>query len=164
MEPDMLARLTERQATASAAGGEHRARLWVLRVIALLLVAQAFTLLIVTGATGLALNWQRELRDPVLSPRVLDVLLLLGVLVPVAVFEVVTAVGIWMVRSGAWLRALILQGLLLIYCLSMYISGRSKPFIYLLMLLCILNVLYLNANDVRLTFQRRRRPARTPRA
>ena len=99
-----------------------------------------------------------------LSPRVLDVLLLLGVLVPVAVFEVVTAVGIWMVRSGAWLRALILQGLLLIYCLSMYISGRSKPFIYLLMLLCILNVLYLNANDVRLTFQSRRRPARTPRA
>lgn len=160
----MLARLTERQAAATAASGGHKARLWVLRVIALLLVVQSFTLFVVTGATGLALNWQRELKDPNLSPRTLDVLLLLGVLVPVAIFEVVTALGIWLGRGGAWLRALILQGLLLIYCLSMYISGRSKPFIYLLMLLCIVNVLYLNANDVRLTFQSRRRPARTPRA
>jgi len=164
MEPEMLARLAERQAAAAATNlGERQARQWVIRVIALLLVVQALALLVVSGATGLALNWRRELGDIMLSLRALDTMLLLIVLVPVAIFEIVTAFGIWMGQSSAWLRALIIQGLLLIYSLSSYISGRSQGFIYLLMLLCIVNVLYLNANDVRFTFQSRRRASRPPR-
>ncbi len=163
MDPEMLARLSDRQAEESILG-DRQARQWVVRVIALLLVVQALALLLVSGATGLSLNWSRELGRVVISLRVLDTMLLLVVLVPVAIFEIVTAFGLWLGQSSAWLRALIVQGLLLIYCLSSYISGRSQGFIYLLMLLCIVNVLYLNTNDVRLAFQSRRSPPRPPRA
>jgi hypothetical protein len=164
MEPDMLERLADREdAVSAASAGDRKARRWVIRVIAVMLIVQAVVLMYVSGATGLAFNWQRELADPDLSPRALDTLLLLGVLLPVAVFEVMTAIGIWLGRGSAWLNALILQGLLLIYCLSLYIDGRSRPFVYVLMLLCILTVLYLNANDVRLTFQSRRRTPGTSR-
>ena len=66
----MLERLAERQAAATESTlGDRQSRQWVVRVIALLLVVQALALLVVSGATGLALNWPRELGRIVLSLR-----------------------------------------------------------------------------------------------
>jgi hypothetical protein len=129
-----------------------KARQWSIRVISFLLGVQA-TLL---GATALlhwlSVDWQRELEDVMPSMRALDILFLGGFLVPLAVVTLTTALQLGLGRPGAWLRAMIVQGSLLIFCLSSYVSGRDQPFIFVFMLTAIVIVLYLNTNDVRLAF------------
>lgn len=132
---------------------EARSRRWTSRVIALLLVVQAMLLFGISAVVLNRINWQLEVADPVLSSAALDGLLLVLLLGPLGVFELVSAVGMWLGGGGAWLRAMIVQGILLIFCLSSYIANRRESFIYLLMLTCIIIVLYLNTNDVRLAYQ-----------
>jgi hypothetical protein len=86
---------------------------------------------------------------------VLDTVLLGGLLLPMALFDLFTAMGLWLGQRSAWLRAMISQGILLIFCLSSYVADRGERFIYLLMLTCIVLVLYLNTYDVRLSFNSR---------
>lgn len=139
-----------------------KARRWTIRVISLLLCVQAGLL----GATALSfwvsVDWQEELEDVMPSVRALDILFLGGFLIPVAVVEAITAAQLWMAMRGAWLRAMIVQGILLIFCLSSYVSRSDQPFIYIFMLTAIVIVLYLNTNDVRLAFTTR--STRTQRA
>ena len=138
-----------------------KARRWTLRVISLLLCVQAGLL----GATALSfwisVDWQRELEDVMPSVRALDILFLGGFLIPLALVEIVTAAQLWLAQRGAWLRAMVVQGILLIFCLSSYMSRSDQPFIYIFMLTAIVIVLYLNTNDVRLAFTTR--STRTPR-
>ena len=143
-----------------------RSRRWTMRVIALLLAVQALALLTISGIYISRLPWGGgDLQVVLEAPAALDTILLVGLLGPLAIFELATAVSMWLLRVGAWLRAMIVQGILLIFCLSSYVAHRRESFIYLLMLTCILIVLYLNTNDVRVTyqsnFQRRERPRRT---
>src|SRR5690606_31644689 len=119
----------------------------------LLLVVQAMLLFGISAVVLNRINWQLEVADLVLSSAALDSLLLLLLLGPLGVFELVSAVGMWLGGGGAWLRAMIVQGVLLSFCLSSYIANRREGFIYLLMLTCIIIVLYLNTNDVRLAYQ-----------
>lgn len=130
-----------------------KARRWTLRVIALLLVVQATLLIGISAVVISRIHWGQEFEDVILSLGALDTILLVALLGPLALFELVTALSMWLGRGGTWLRAMIVQGILLIFCLSSYVAQRRDSFIFLLMLSCIIIVLYLNTNDVRLTYQ-----------
>jgi hypothetical protein len=134
---------------------EVQARRWTMRVIALLLAGQALILLSIIWSMMSSLNWELEFRYVVRSMRVPDVLLLGGLLLPVALFDLSTALAMWRGRRTAWLRAMMAQGILLIFCLSSYVANHGERFIYLLMLTCIVLVLYLNTYNVRLSFTSR---------
>jgi hypothetical protein len=131
---------------------EVQARQWTMRVIALFMAGQTTILMTIIWVMMSSLNWELELRLVLISMRVRDALLLGGLLLPVAIFDLFTAVGLWIGQRGAWLRAMMAQGILLIFCLSSYVANRDQRFIYLLMLTCIVIVLYLNTYDVRLSF------------
>jgi hypothetical protein len=131
---------------------ETRARRWTMRVIALLLGGQAAILLAIIWVTVSSLNWALQFRYVFLSMTVMDTVLLGGLLLPMAIFNIFTAMGLWLGQRTAWLRAMSAQGILLIFCLSSYVANRGERFIFLLMLTCIVLVLYLNTYDVRLTF------------
>lgn len=134
---------------------EVQARQWTTRVIALLLAGQAFILLAIIWVTVSRLNWAQQFRYVMLSMTVMDTLLLGGLLLPMAIFNFFTAMGLWLGQRSAWLRAMTSQGVLLIFCLSSYVANRGERFIFMLMLTCIVLVLYLNTYDVRLAFNSR---------
>lgn len=162
---EVLRRMTSRSDAGRAEGGvERQARRWTVRVIALLLVLQAFSLVGISVIYLARVNWDLELGDVMLSVMALEALLLAAFLTPIGLFELITAWGVWFGRPPSWLNAMIAQGVLLIFCLSSYVTGRGESFIYLLMLMCIVLVLYLNANDVRLSFRGNSNKTRTPRA
>ena len=127
-----------------------------MRLIALLLVVQALTLVAISGVYLVRVDWNLELGDVMLSVGAQEAVLLALLLTPIGLFELATALGVWLRRPAAWLHAMMVQGILLIFCLVSYVTGRGESFIYLLMLICIVLVLYLNANDVRLSFSSRR--------
>ena len=134
---------------------EVRARRWTMRVIALLLAGQAAVLITIIWVTVATFNWELHFRAVMLSMTVMDTVLLGGLLLPMAVFDLFTAMGLWIGQRSAWLRAMTAQGILLIFCLSSYVAHRGERYIYLLMLTCIVLVLYLNTYDVRLSFNSR---------
>jgi hypothetical protein len=134
---------------------EVQARRWTMRVIALLMAGQAAILLAIIWVTVSSLDWEQQFRYVMRSMTVMDTVLLGGLLLPMAVFDLFTAAGLWLGQRGAWLRAMMSQGILLIFCLSSYVANRGERFIYLLMLTCIVLVLYLNTYDVRLSFNSR---------
>jgi hypothetical protein len=140
---------------------EIQARRWTLRVIALLLAGQSVILVAIIWISLRGLNWDQEFSQVMRSFTVRDTLLVGGLLSPMAIFDMVTALDLWKGRRGAWLRAMISQGILLIFCLSSYVVRRGEWFIYSLMLTCILLVLYLNTYDVRLSFTSRESKNRT---
>lgn len=147
--------MSDRILLAADVPAEAKARRWTLRVIALLLVVQATLLIGICAVVISRVDWDQELEDVMLSLAALDTLLLAAFLGPLAVFELLMALGMWLGRGNMWLRAMVLQGVLLIFCLSSYVAQRRDVFIYPLMLTCIIIVLYLNTNDVRLTYQNR---------
>jgi hypothetical protein len=140
---------------------EVQARRWTMRVIALLLAGQAAILVAIIWITMSSLNWELQFRYVMRSMTVMDSLLLGGLLLPMAVFDSLTAMAMWWGQRSAWLRAMMAQGILLIFCLSSYVANRGHNYIYLLMLTCIVLVLYLNTYDVRLTFISREAKNRT---
>lgn len=152
LNAERLAELAERHADAEAYSVDRRVRRWVARVIAALLAVQAGSLLAMTMVRLAQFDWEREVADVMLSAAALDAVLLALMLLPLAFFDLLTALGMWFERAWAWLWAMIIQGLLLIFCLSSYAINRRSWDIYFLMFICIVLVLYLNANDVRLAF------------
>src|SRR5262245_39331573 len=134
---------------------EVLARRWTMRVIALLLAGQAAILLTIIWLSISDLNWAQDFSDVMDSMSLMGRLLLGGLLLPMSIFDLFIAVGLWFGKRGAWLQAMTAQGILLIFCLSSYVSHRGERFIYLLMLTCIVIVLYLNTYDVRLAFNSR---------
>lgn len=131
---------------------EGQARRWTMRVIALLLVGQAVILLAIIWLMVSNLDWTKDFSQVMHAMTLLDTVLLGGLLLPMALFDLLTAMGLWLGQRSAWLRAMIAQGILLIFCLSSYVANRREDFIYLLMLTCIVLVLYLNTYDVRVSF------------
>src|SRR5687768_16157701 len=90
---------------------EVQARRWTMRVIALLLAGQAAILMAIIWVTMSTFNWELPFRVMIRSIRVLDSLLLGGLLLPMALFDVITAMGLWLGQRGAWLRAMTAQGI-----------------------------------------------------
>ncbi|GEM_PF-2273668 len=63
-----------------------------------------------------------------------------------------SAIGFFFRLRGAWLIALLLQGVILYLCLSLYFSNELIPLVYPIMLYGIFMVLFLNAGAVRKAF------------
>lgn len=129
-------------------------RRWPLTLIGLLLFLEAAGL-----ATAGTLNFTAPVLDSVLPARMVGwdtpisvVFLLLSPLALVA------GVGFLRLWSGAWLAAMLLQGLSLAVSLAIYFYLSESP-LYLFggMLYSTLMVFYLNSHDVRLCFRRDRR-------
>ena len=154
LSTEKLAEWAERHAE-SASSVDRLARRWVSRVIAGLLALQAASLVAMNVARLARFDWESELADVMLSTAALDAVLIALFLLPLAFGDLIAAGGMWLERSWAWLWAMILQGMLLIFCLSSYAVNQRSNDIYFLMLTCIVLVLYLNTNDVRLAFTSR---------
>ena len=135
----------------------EKSRRWTLHVIALLLLVQGLGLIAISIYYASRLSWERELIDVKLSVVAMDAIVFGVLFIPLAVVEVVTVFGVWFAESGAWLRAMIIQGFLLSITLINYLSGHPMGILYLVMLSCIVIVLYLNTSDVWLAFYGRKR-------
>jgi hypothetical protein len=132
---------------------EIRAQRWTLRVIAILLLLQGALL---AAIVLVRLTILIDVGGPVSAQRAripLDTALLLLLLGTMAVYVWWTALCMWLARRSAWLRAMIAQGILLIFSLSSYLTRHGGNATFAVMLSCIILVLYLNTNHVRLAFQ-----------
>jgi len=127
------------------------------RVIGLLLILE------VLGLAGLGVyefaqvDWQ-QLRSGAPQQQAIEVLALL-LFVPPAVMTLLSALSFLLLRRRGWLLAAIAQGVSLAICLWLY-SEFQPVYVYPIMAYCILMILYLNSQDVRVVFHPRRDKAR----
>jgi phosphoglycerol transferase MdoB-like AlkP superfamily enzyme len=123
------------------------------RAIGLLLILE------VLGLAGLGVyefaqvDWQ-QLRPEAPSQQAIEVLALL-LFVPPAVMTLLSALSFLLLRRRGWLLAAIAQGVSLGICLWLY-SEFQPVYVYPIMAYCILMILYLNSQDVRVVFHPRR--------
>ena len=86
-----------------------------------------------------------------------------GVFLPFAILLLMSMAGFIRLRRAAWLLAMVCQCGILLSCLLIYFDSdlrlSQSNLLYLLMLLGILLVLYLNSSDVRVAFDTRRQQA-----
>ena len=76
----------------------------------------------------------------------------------IALLAVAAAFGFFRVAPGAWVNAVLVQGLTLLTALLLYF--RERPgYVYLLMLYGLFMVLYLHQADVQAAFRRDLQPA-----
>ena len=75
--------------------------------------------------------------------------------VPPAVMTLLSALSFLLLRRRGWLLAAISQGLSLGLCLWLY-SQNQPWYVFPIMAYCILMILYLNSQDVRVVFHPRR--------
>jgi hypothetical protein len=132
-------------------------RLWPIRAISLLLLIQTIGLFSISLYLFSRIDWESEFNDVALSVAALETISFIGFFVPVAALMLFAAIGFFFLWRVAWLIAMITQGSSLFGALSIYFTFTSElseaNFIYLIMLYSIVLVLYLNTNDVRITFQ-----------
>ena len=74
---------------------------------------------------------------------------------------VLTAVGLWFRQRQAWVSAMVLIGVGLVYNIWNYLAGTP---LYLSMLLHVFSVFYLNERSVQLSFERRQAAGAASRA
>ena len=71
---------------------------------------------------------------------------------PLSGLVLLGAVGIAFGRWGGWLIAMLAQGFILYVCLFLYLRGQAMPAMYVVMLMTIVMVLFLNSTGVRMLF------------
>ncbi len=136
---------------AAGQPGRHLA----IRVISVLLMLQALGLLGLGLYQGAQIEVPQAEGSPFFSFPLLELFLLSGLFVAVGLFAALNAISFYRLQRGAWLRAMIVQGVLLLVCLGLYVGGRRASDIYAIMLYCIIMVLYMNSEEIRLAFYRR---------
>jgi hypothetical protein len=142
-----------------------KARRWALRVLSFMLMAQAIGMVGVAAQRLIEVNWQVETRGIMPSIQALNAAGLALALLPLGVVTAFTALGLYLVQLGAWLRAMVIQGIVLAGCLFFYLDGRADNTVYAIMFFSILIIWYLNTNEVRTAFYARhprRNSARRP--
>ena len=77
--------------------------------------------------------------------------------IPSAVLTLLSALSFLFLRRRGWLLAAIAQGLSLAVCLWLY-SLFQPGYVYPIMAYCVLMILYLNSQDVRVVFRPRQGP------
>jgi len=142
-----------------------RARPWAVRAIALLLLLQAIGLVAinvyhiyvrVSATPNLELPPEIDSDEDFekLSPAEQETLMAFAYaffLMPLAIPATLAAIGFLFLFRFGWVTAMLTQVATLAICLMLYLE--FKPIVvYPIMVYCILMVLYLNVNDVRLTF------------
>jgi hypothetical protein len=123
------------------------------RAIGLLLAFQVVCLVGLGAHEFLQVDW-RQIGAEEPSQQVIEALTL-TLFVPPAVMTLMSALSFLLLRRKGWLLAAISQGLSLGVCLWLY--SQTQPwYVYPLMAYCILMILYLNSQDVRVVFHVRR--------
>ena len=95
------------------------------------------------------IDWLRAV--PEASSRQVIEAVALVLFVPPAVMTLMSALSFLLLRRKGWLLAAISQGLSLGICLWLY-SQIQPWYVYPIMAYCILMILYLNSQDVRVVF------------
>lgn len=126
-----------------------------IRAIGVLLLIEVVGLLAIGSYESLQVDWQTV--DPNnLSRQVVDVAIF-PFFIPSVVLTFLAALSFLLLRRRGWLLAAIAQGVTLAVCLWLY-SLFEPGYIYPVMAYCIMMILYLNSQNVRMMFRRPRRP------
>ena len=123
----------------------------------MLLVLQVVCLAALGTHESLQVDWRAV--DPESPSRQVTEAVTLALFIPPAVMTLMSALGFLLLRRRGWLLAAISQGLSLGVCLWLY-SQLQPWYVYPIMAYCILMILYLNSQDVRVVFHPRRAAAR----
>jgi hypothetical protein len=126
-------------------------------VIGVLLIFEVIGLVALGGYEFLQVQW-RGLDLESLQHQVVEVAVF-ALFVPSAVLTLLSALSFLFLHRRGWLLAAIAQGLSLAVCLWLY-SLFQPGYVYPIMAYCVLMILYLNSQDVRVVF----RPRQGPRA
>ncbi|HKH37214.1 MAG TPA: hypothetical protein VKA82_08605 [Rubrobacter sp.] len=128
-----------------------------MRVIGVLLILEVIGLLVLGGYEFLQVDWRGiNLRTP--QHQAVEVAVF-ALFVPSAVLTLLSALSFLFLYRRGWLLAAIAQGMSLAVCLWLY-SWFQPGYVYPIMAYCILMILYLNSQDVRMVF----RPGHSPQA
>lgn len=127
-----------------------------IRLIGLLLLMQAVGLAGIVAYELSRVDWRRAISESLAQVIEAAVSLLF---VPSAVLALLAALGFLLMSRRGWILAALSQGASLAICLWLY-SGPAPLYVYGVMVYCILMILYLNSQDVRVVFHHPGREAR----
>jgi small-conductance mechanosensitive channel len=116
------------------------------------LILEVIGLVILGGYEFLQVDWRGiDLESP--EHQAIEVAVF-ALFVPSAILTLLSALSFLFLRRRGWLLAAIAQGLSLAVCLWLY-SLFQPGYVYPIMAYCVLMILYLNSQDVRVVFQPR---------
>jgi small-conductance mechanosensitive channel len=116
------------------------------------LILEVIGLVILGGYEFLQVDWRGiDLESP--EHQAVEVAVF-ALFVPSAILTLLSALSFLFLRRRGWLLAAIAQGLSLAVCLWLY-SLFQPGYVYPIMAYCVLMILYLNSQDVRVVFQPR---------
>ena len=122
------------------------------RAIGLLLILEVIGLVILGGYEFLQVRWMGINLD---SPQHETVeVAVFALFVPSAVLTLLAALSFLFLHRRGWLLAAIAQGLSLAVSLWLY-SLFQPGYVYPIMAYCVLMILYLNSQDVKMVFRPR---------
>jgi small-conductance mechanosensitive channel len=124
-------------------------------VIGVLLILEVIGLVALGGYEFLQVRW-RGIDLESLQHQAVEVAVF-ALFVPSAVLTLLSALSFLFLRRRGWLLAAIAQGLSLAVCLWLY-SLFQPGYVYPIMAYCVLMILYLNSQDVRVVFRPRQGP------
>ena len=118
----------------------------------MLLILEVIGLVVLGGYEFLQVDWRGiNLRSP--QHQAVEVAVF-ALFVPSAVLTLLSALSFLFLQRRGWLLAAIAQGLSLAVCLWLY-SLFQPNYVYPIMAYCVLMILYLNSQDVRMVFRPR---------
>ena len=121
-------------------------------MIGALLTLEVIGLVLLGGYEFLQVDW-RDINLRTLQPQAVE-LAVFALFIPSAILTLLSALSFLFLYRRGWLLAAIAQGLSLAVCLWLY-SWFQPGYVYPIMAYCILMILYLNSQDVRVVFQPR---------
>ena len=121
----------------------------------MLLILEVIGLVALGGYEFLQVRW-RGIDLESLQHQAVEVAVF-ALFVPSAVLTLLSALSFLFLRRRGWLLAAIAQGLSLAVCLWLY-SLFQPGYVYPIMAYCVLMILYLNSQDVRVVFRPRQGP------
>ena len=128
------------------------------RVIGLLLILEVVGLVGLGAYEFAQVDWRRVRFEGEPSRQVIEAAAFVFFAPPV-VLTLLSALSFLLLRRRGWLLAAIAQGLSVAVCLWLY-SEFQPGYVYPIMAYCVLMILYLNSNDVRVVFHPRRDAAK----
>ena len=116
----------------------------------MLLILEVIGLVLLGGYEFLQVDWRGiDLRT--LQPQAVE-LVVFALFIPSAILTLLSALSFLFLYRRGWLLAAIAQGLSLAVCLWLY-SWFQPGYVYPIMAYCVLMILYLNSQDVRMVFR-----------
>ena len=120
------------------------------RAIGVLLILQVIGLVLLGGYEFLQVDWRGiELQGQ--QHRAVEAAVF-ALFIPSGILTLLAALSFLLFHRRGWLLAAIAQGLSLAVCLWLY-SLFQPGYVYPIMGYCILMILYLNSQDVRMVFR-----------